>query len=130
MAGTSPAAIPAAGAPPAATPGGYATQTNPAASELLAAVPTVGAYLRGVDADGLEHAGQTLVAQGIEAKLLADALKHALAALGRAVGVFVEVLIALRSLKLAHHAAGDKILVALAAREAQIFAAKHDRRAR
>lgn len=61
---------------------GYVTQTNPAASELLAAVPTVGANLRGVDADGLEHAGQTLVAQGIEAELLADALKHALAALG------------------------------------------------
>ena len=53
----------------------------PPGGALFPAVPAVGANLVPVQADGLQQSLQGLVAQGVEAQLLADGLQHALAPL-------------------------------------------------
>ena len=74
--------------------------------ELLFARPAIGADLIAVQADGFQHAVQALIAQRVEAELLADALKQALAALRRAVGIFFHVVLAFVALQLLDDAAG------------------------
>ena len=51
-------------------------------SGLLFAVPTVGADLRRIDADRLDHALERLIAQRVEAHIFADGLEQAFSTLG------------------------------------------------
>ena len=62
---------------------------------LLLPRPAVSADLVPVDADGLQQAVQGLVAQRVEAQLLADGAEHASAALRGGVGVFLDMLLPL-----------------------------------
>ena len=75
----------------------------------------VGADQLAVDANGVEQAVQRLVVERVEAHLLADRAQHAAAALGVAVHVLVEVLLALGSLELEHLATRDELVVGPAA---------------
>ena len=57
---------------------------------------------------------QGLVAQGVEAQLLADGLQHALALLSMYVGVLLQMLLPLISLQLLDGAAGQQVHVGVA----------------
>lgn len=98
-------------------------------SELLFAVPAVGADLRRIDADRLDHALERLIAQRVEAHIFANGLEQAFSAFGRCIGVFLKVLLTFIAFELLHHAARDQIHLGFVAREVQILAVEHDGRA-
>ena len=78
---------------------------------LFLSTPAVCADFIPVDADGLQQAVQGLVAQGVEAQRLADALEHTGPPLRGGVGVFVQMLLALVALQLLNRLPGQQLHV-------------------
>ena len=95
---------------------------------LFFAVPAVGAKLALIHADGFYDTIDGLEAQRGEFELFANGLAHFLAALGIAVGIFVQVLKSFLTLQLKDDPTGDQIHIAGGTGEIQVFAAIHDGR--
>ena len=85
--------------------------------ELFLTGPAVRAELVLIKANGLNQAFDRLEAQGVKAHFFANALQHALSALGLGIGVFVQVLLTFIAFKFLNHATSNELHVGIAARE-------------
>lgn len=95
----------------------------------LSAIPAVGAELVFVDADGLDHVVQSVVAQCREVELLTDPVDHFLVLGAVRICIYIKIRIFVVSFHIKNDPSGDQVHVGGGTGEVQILTAVKQRRA-